>query len=91
MADIVALAQVFYDSAVSDSSRQATLRKHLSDLCDAIAAGTTTGSIVTAGKNGGNYTTRIDTSTTDRLFALKEAVNGLNTGCRPSRSYYARF
>jgi hypothetical protein len=46
---------------------------------------------VTAGKNGASYTTRIDTTTTDRMNAMDLAIKGLNNGVRPGRTYHARF
>lgn len=91
MADIVKLAQVFYDRAYGDAERTAALKTHYDTLADAILSGATSGSIVTGGKNGANYTTRIDTTTTDRLHAMDLAVRGLGNGVRPGRTYHARF
>lgn len=91
MADIVSLAQDFYDEAVEDPAFAAALKAARKSLLSGMISGGTYGSIVTAGKNGANYTIRIDVSTEDRRKALKLAVQGLNTGFRPSRTYYARF
>jgi hypothetical protein len=91
MADIGKLAQVFYDRAKGDAVLTAALKTHYDTLADAIMSGATSGTIVTGGKNGVNYTTRIDTSTTDRLNAMNLALRGLDTGIRPSRTYHARF
>lgn len=91
MADIVRLAQVFYDRANGDALLTAALKTHHNALVDAIMAGTTTGTIVTAGKNGASYTTRIDTTTTDRMNAMDLAIKGLASGVRPGRTHHARF
>lgn len=91
MADIVRLAQVFYDSACGDAKQRALLKQHRDELTLAIASGATSGTIVTGSKNGANYTSRIDTSTTERLFALNLAVQGFESGRRPSRTVHARF
>ena len=60
-------------------------------LLTGMLSGGTYGSIVNASKNGASYTIRVDVSTEDRRNALKLAVNGLNSGVRPSRTYHARF
>jgi hypothetical protein len=91
MADIVRLAQVFYDSACGNAAQRAALRTHRDELLSAVASGATSGTIITASKNGASYTTRIDVTSMDRLNALNMAVQGLDAGRRPSRTYHARF
>lgn len=91
MADIVSLAQDLYDEAKNDSAFAAALRAARKSLLSGIVSGGTYGSVVTAGKNGANYTIRIDVSTEDRRKALKLAVQGLDGGYRPTRTYHARF
>jgi hypothetical protein len=91
MADIVSLAQDFYDEAKNDAVFAAALRNARATLLSSMVSGATFGTIVTASKNGASATIRIDVSTEDRRKALKLAVDGLNSGYRPSRTYYARF
>lgn len=91
MADIVGLAQDFYDEALCDPSFASALRAARKSLLSGVLSGGTYGSIVSAGKNGANYTIRIDISTEDRRKALKLAVQGLDSGYRPGRTYHARF
>lgn len=88
MTDIVALAQDFYDSACGDAAMAALLKQHRRELLMAIAAGTKSGTIQTAAKNGASYTTRIDVNLNERREALRLACNALDSGVRPSR--YAR-
>lgn len=83
--DIVSLAQDFYDSACGDAAMTAALKQHRRDLLLAIAAGTKSGTIQTAAKNGASYSTRIDVNLNDRREALKIAVAGLDSNIRPSR------
>ena len=91
MADIVSLAQDFYDEAIADPAFAAALKSARKTLISSLISGATYGSIVTAGKNGANVTIRIDVSTEDRRKALKLAVDGLESGFRPGRTYHARF
>ena len=91
MADIVALARDFYDRACGDPAFAAALRTNFNAMLDGSMTGALDGSIVQGSKNGGNYTIRIDLSTTDRRAALGMAVRGLDNGTRPSRTYHARF
>jgi hypothetical protein len=91
MADVVSLAQDFYDEAVKDAAFAAALQAARKALLTGMLSGGTYGSIVNASKNGGSYTIRVDVSTEDRRNALKLAVKGLDCGVRPSRTYHARF
>lgn len=96
MADIIGLAQEFYDSALDesgevDSAVVTTLTTHRNTLRDAIAAGTTTGTVVTASKNGVSYTSRVDIGVMDRLKALSYAIICLANNTRPSRRTIARL
>ena len=96
MADIIGLAQEFYDSALDDdgavdSELVDALKTHRNALRSAIAAGTTTGTVTTATKNGVSYTARVDIGVTDRLRALSIAITCLGAETRPSSKSYARF
>ena len=91
MADVVSLAQDFYDTAICDAEFRAALLSARTALLTGMLSGGTYGSIVNASKNGASYTIRIDVSTEDRRNALKLAANGLTSGIRPSRTYHARF
>lgn len=91
MADIVSLAQDFYDEAQGDPAFAAALRAARKTLLSGMASGATFGTIVTASKNGASATIRIDISTEDRRKALKLAVDGLTSGNRPTRTVHYRF
>lgn len=91
MADVLLLAQDLYDEAVSDGS---LLREYTSEkkaLLAGIRGGTTVGDVISGTKNGASYTKRVGFTVEDRLAALRYAINGLQTGVRPSNVSRAYF
>lgn len=91
MADVVALAQDLWDLAQDDAGLLATLKTERSSLVLAIVAGTTTGDIVNASKNGASYTQRPGFTVQDRRAALSLAIQCIEADLRPSRNRRAIF
>ena len=91
MADVVALAQDFWDLAMDDPSFAATLRSDRVEMIKAVVAGTNVGDVINGSKNGSQYTIRIGFTLQDRLTAIKMAVNGLDRNRRPSRNQQVWF
>lgn len=96
MADIIGLAQEFYDScldddgAVDDAAFEA-LKLVRNTVRTAIANGTTTGTLTSASKNGVAYTQRPEIGPIDQLRALSLAITGLGSLTRPARVAFVRF
>ena len=96
MADIIGLAQEFYDSAITDagevdSEAEAALKSARNTLRTAIANGTTTGVLTSASKNGVAYTQKPEIGPIERLRALSLAITGRASLTRPARVAYVRF
>jgi len=91
MADPLTLAQDYWDLAQSDPTILATLQTQSRNILLGIANGTATGDIVQAGKNGANYTQRINYSLSDRQAAMKWAIESIKSGIRPSRNQRVKF
>jgi aspartate/tyrosine/aromatic aminotransferase len=86
MADVVALAQDLWDLAWDDAAYAATLEEDAVTLTKAVAAGTNTGDVVSASKNGATYTMRPGFTVQERLRAMRLAIKGLKHRTRPSRN-----
>lgn len=86
MADPLTLAQGWWDRAQRDPSYVTTLQRKVDEIDDGIIAGTITGDIVQAGKNGANYTQRTNYSLQERLSAMRWAIEAIRVGIRPSRN-----
>ena len=90
-ADILSLAQDFYDGAIDDATERAALIADSKTLRAAVRQGTQTGTIISASKNGVNYATRPEFSISERLKAMSWAIQGLNANTRPSSRSFVRF
>lgn len=90
-ANILSIAQDFYDGAIDDPTELAALITDCKTLRTAIRQGTQTGSIISASKNGVNYATRPEFTISERLKAMSWAIQGLNANTRPSSRSYVRF
>jgi len=90
-ADILSLAQSYYDAAACSPAEKAALESDAASLRSAIRRGTKSGSITSATKNGVNYQQRPDLSPMENLKAMDWALRGLAASTRPSSKSYARF
>lgn len=91
MADVISLAQDLWDIAQDDPAVLSTLKTERKSLVLAIAAGTTTGDIVNASKNGASYTQRPGYTLQDRRAALSVAINHIEGCIRPTHNQRIRF
>jgi hypothetical protein len=90
-ADILSLAQDFYDGAVCDPAEKASLLADHKALRTGIRQGTKTGSILGAVKNGVSMNMRQDFTISERLKAMSMAIKCLEIGIRPSSTSRVRF
>lgn len=91
MADLLSLAQSFYDGAHGDAVERAALVTDRDSLRTAIRRGTTTGAISQASKNGVAYSMIVEFKPGDRLWAMNAAIAGLAANTRPGSRTRACF
>jgi hypothetical protein len=91
MADVVALAGMWWDVAMNDPSFAAELQADRTRLLKAVKDGTNVGDIINGSKNGAQYTQAIAFRLEARITAIHMAAQGLDNGRRPSRNQQIRF
>jgi len=84
VADLLSLAQDLWDEACQDAGLLAEYQEEKRALLKGIRSGSGNSDIVSGTKNGASYTARVGFSVEDRLAALRYAINGIQSGVRPS-------